>query len=365
MHAQSVAPVVKHVCVLLPCRPLQMLRVSFIRESEMFGRVLKSCCGVVVCAALTVSSGCNFDAALGLQDWGRDLLGVGSGALAIALVAANLQNAAIDDQAGQPQPGVPGPEGPAGPQGPQGLTGATGATGAQGPQGVQGEPGVQGPEGPQGATGAQGPAGPQGATGAPGPAGPQGPQGPAGPAFFSLFVDEFYISAPGDVGPFGEARSGFSTPSLDALVGWKMIVPNAYDGGTPVTMRVVLFYEGQIDPDCQVFRFAVVRLRAGEVVETVDDIWLRLEVPAGQPPNSMLVVDLPINQADGLNLFTGDLAAGQLLGFGITWYDGECRAAEGRAYSILGVEFFDAETAERSGVTVLREEPLECFCPQP
>jgi hypothetical protein len=112
-----------------------------------------------------------------------------------------------------------------------------------------------------------------------------------------------------------------------------------------------------------VFRLAVVRVQPNDTIGTVDDLYVQLDIPTGLPPNPMLVVDLPINTADGLNLFTTDLAAAHLLSFGMEWYDRECRPFEGASYAIVGVEFFESETATASGITVLPAEPTECFCP--
>lgn len=140
-------------------------------------------------------------------------------------------------------------------------------------------------------------------------------------------------------------------------------MPNHYSAGNPVTMRMYLFYDGIVNPECQVFRLAVIRLRRGATLQSFDNIYVQLVVPPGLPEDPLLVVDLPINTPAGLNPFTADLERAQLLAFGMEWYDDECRAPEGSSYSILGVEFFDSATAAAAGITVLPAEPEECFCP--
>jgi hypothetical protein len=275
----------------------------------------------VVVAAMAVSSGCNSGAALGLHDWPRDLLAIGSSALIAALTAANVPPTQVTQD---------------------------------GPQGEQGAPGVPGEQGPQGEPGPQG------------EQGEQGPPGEPGPEFFSVWVDEFWQNQGKDRdGPFGYAGSYQSTPCFGMYgpIGWKVGIPEHYDAGNPVTMRMYMYYDGIVNPDCQVFRMAVVRLVNGGSVETHDNIYVRLDIPGGLPEDPMIVVDLPINRTSGLNLFTADLDSEQLLSFGVEWYDWTCRGDEGESWCMLGVEFFESATTDASGITVLAAEPTECDCP--
>ena len=123
----------------------------------------------LVCVTILVgltAGGCpilNASSALGLQDWGRDLL-----SLPIAVIISELideaqgTNVPIDSAAltaevvdeietsGLIQPGVPGPQGPAGETG---ATGPAGADGATGPAGPEGPAGAEGPAGQDGADG--------------------------------------------------------------------------------------------------------------------------------------------------------------------------------------------------------------------
>ncbi len=140
-----------------------------------------------VLAALAMG-GCpilNPGSALGLQDWGRDLLNIPMAVIIGELIdEAQGENRAVDTQGiyddlygdlyndlnedlqrALDQPEIPGPEGP---QGEQGPVGPEGPEGEQGPQGEQGAQGPQGEQGEQGEQGAQGPAGPRGPAGADG-----------------------------------------------------------------------------------------------------------------------------------------------------------------------------------------------------
>lgn len=182
--------------------------------------------GAAAVAGMAGIGGCplNPGAALGLQDWGRDLLSIPAGVIIGELIdqaqgtntpvniedlrasirdeilAEIANNAAFSGATNQDPSGLVGPEGPAGPagepgssgpagpQGVQGVAGPEGPAGSQGPEGSAGTAAEQGPEGAQGATGPEGQAGPQGEAGAqgaagpPGEAGPQGASGPQGPS---------------------------------------------------------------------------------------------------------------------------------------------------------------------------------------
>lgn len=114
--------------------------------------------------------------ALGLQDWGRDLLSIPVAVIIGEMIdeaqgtnsPITVNGNANDNSSALAAPGAPGPQGAAGEQG------AQGETGAQGPQGETGAAGANGAQGETGAAGAQGPAGPQGAPGAVGPPGAPG-----------------------------------------------------------------------------------------------------------------------------------------------------------------------------------------------
>ncbi len=137
---------------------------------------------LIVLLGAALLTGCG-PGALGLQDWGRDLLSIPASVIIAELIdEAQGTNIPIDQdalssalhdqlynevlteiqqelQSGQTVVAGGGTEGPQGEQGVQGEQGAQGEQGLQGEQGAQGE---QGPQGEQGVQGDAGPAGPAG-----------------------------------------------------------------------------------------------------------------------------------------------------------------------------------------------------------
>lgn len=308
-------------------------------------RFARTCSALAVAGGACASLGCNAGAALWLQDYGRDLLFSG-GALAAALAALGQANEALEQannandtaqnaleiaDASRGQPGDPGPPG---------------QDGADGQNGADGAPGAAGPPGQNGQDGAVG------ANGAP------------GPEFFTNFVDQFF-RPPTNLqggGPGGESEDA---PTFGAAVGWRMILSNRYHAGNPVTMRLYLDADYSLDPgrptECEQFRIAMVRMRNGAPVEAYGpERFILVNIPpnAGQV---FMVIDLPLNVPGGLNL-PNDLTAGQLLGVGMEWSDGECTTL-GRDYRIFGVEFFESPigSAALSGATVSETQPT-CEC---
>ena len=128
--------------------------------------------------------GCNFDKALFLQDWARDLLQNG-GAVAMALAVANLQanQTALDAAQAELEAAQAELEAREGPQGERGAPGAPGEPGEPGLQGDPGDPGLPGADGADGADGTDG------------TDGTDGPDGVPGPTLFSTCIDEFYNCA--------------------------------------------------------------------------------------------------------------------------------------------------------------------------
>lgn len=135
------------------------------RHSTIGGCVASTC--LLLAPVLT---GCGAGA-LGLADWGRDLLLFG-------IIEATNQQANGGSDNGQ-----------------SGL----GAPGAPGEQGAQGEPGPQGPTGPEGPQGPQGDAGATGQTGATGSQGDPGPQGPQGDPGHDSIIAHAVINADGSI----------------------------------------------------------------------------------------------------------------------------------------------------------------------
>lgn len=329
----------------------------------MRNRLTRRICQWSVGLAATASLGCNPGAALWLQDYGRDILFSG-GALAAALGALGLADDALNqadsalnqansafDQAqlalDRAQQAIDQPSG----VGPQGATGATGATGAAGAQGAAGANGADGAQGATGAAGADGQNGLNGADGAP------------GPAFFSGFVDAFFrrpVAVQGDGPVPGDDPNSFGAP-----LGWRMILSNRYTAGNPVTMRLFIDANYALDAgrptDCEQFRLAFVRLTRNQApAQYGSERFLLIDVPENDGA-VFLVVDVPLNTPEGLNL-PNNLAPGQMLGVGMEWSDPEC-ATLGRNYRIFGVEFFEGPVGSATliGATVSETQP-ECIC---
>jgi hypothetical protein len=184
-----------------------------------------------------------------------------------------------------------------------------------------------------------------------------GVEGPAGPEFMDVYIDRFR-----DI----EGSAGAGVLFQDAA-GWRVAIVQPYTTPDPVTMR--LFMTRRLAditaPDCQVFRLAIVRRIAGAPIETVDNIHLLLPAPGEdiQDGSEYLVLDVPINSAAGLDLFMDPpLYLGQLLSFGLEFFDPACPDAD--AYKLFGAEFFEtvAGNESLSGVTILPEVPPECNC---
>ena len=284
---------------------------------------------LVVLCTVGVALGCNGGSALWVNDWVRDL--AWNSATMLAAVGALGQIGTI--------------EGPPGPQGEQGIPGQDGQSG----QGIPGTPGEQGP---------QGEPGPQGDPGDPGD---PGAPGPAGPEFFSVFVDEFFVVPEGTEGHLWSEESApdFWRPDdgggTKQAIGFKTVIPNRYNAAAqnPITMRILLYFT---QPDarpteCEYFEIAGARLQDGQPIQLnyVDPIWLVLD-PRVDIGDTFLVVDVPINTADGLN--GAALAPGEMIGFGLWWVDPEC-TYYAQDYRIVGVEFFESEATALDGASLV------------
>ncbi|MCH9034263.1 MAG: collagen-like protein [Planctomycetes bacterium] len=256
-----------------PCRRAMQLGRSNNAMKKSFGKISRvGLISLLSAGVITVTScdpGVGF---LGLQDYQRDLL-VG-GLLTGVLLGGD---SGTEPTATQGVPGADGADGAAG------SPGADGAQGAPGAPGADGEPGAVGPEGPAGPAGADGPAGTRGAPGAPGADGLQGEPGADGLSLFTIFVDDFFttdgnptgdllvnfvsISEPElgsfsdvicDVGERGdECPQGNGTPSV---VAYRVAIPEGYEAGNDVTMRLSFLRTGDFNGSCFVFSLDAARL---------------------------------------------------------------------------------------------------------
>ncbi len=238
---------------------------------------------------------------------------------------------------GQPIPGLAGPQGE---QGQAGLDGTDGAQGPQGTTGIQGTTGVQGEAGP---------AGQNGADGLPGLPGQTGGTGPAGPTFFDVFIDSFLVPSTsttntGQLSLAVEPTLGL-TPSSAMF---RIAIPPIYDSGNDVAARLFLSRSDAFIDGCFVFAVDITRNRDGMAAQPYGDTrWVRVDAlddfatfngdvsTAAVDAGLSMVIDIPLNTNAGLT-FPNDLAAGDLLTFQLTTFQGD-----GRSYDLLGVELYE------------------------
>jgi hypothetical protein len=128
------------------------------------------CGGALLATLVLLTGGCPSGGAgaLGLQDWGRDLLSIPASVIIAELIdEAQGTNTPIDPNvitnevieqinSGQTIPGVPGPAGADGKDGVNGTNGTNGVDGKDGTNGVDGANGVDGKDGTNGADGTNG-----------------------------------------------------------------------------------------------------------------------------------------------------------------------------------------------------------------
>jgi hypothetical protein len=305
-------------------------------------------------------------------------------------------------------------EGPPGPPGPQGQAGADGQDGAPGPAGADGQDGAPGPPGADGQDGANGTNGRDGTNGTDGQDGLPGPPGPAGGTYFDIFIDDFFTASDVDSYPvYGElpvlqlppphkycsltgvpctvdadcpspaercvtvvtieepAIGVHTVSGTAAPVAFRVAIPQNYDAGYDITMRLFLHRTGEWNEGCQVMTVDAARLRPGSDVETYGTrLWIKTAEYSGTPADGWyLVVDLPINTAAGLN-YPNDLQISEFVAFEfatygtieqvlfppyeVPWY-----AHDGGLYHLLGVEFFESDpgTAALVGAEITNVAP--------
>lgn len=350
--------------------------------------------GLVV--SLSALPGCSPSSALWMQDYQRDLL-FGVGALAISLLTNGATQQPADgiscwdlngNGTGDPEEDVNG----------DGIFSALDCQGPQGPAGQpapdngagQPVPGVDGincwdldgdrvndPEedvnedGVFDALDCQGPQGDQGPSGG-GGSGPAGPQGPPGSTLFDLFIDAFFGNdGTGElpVKPVEITEPYLGTGAADdgtGSIAYRVAIPELYDAGNPVTMRLYFWRTGAQD-GCFAFRMDVFRLMNGTGVLEYgpgdNTRFIKVDVPANPDPAGVfLVIDLPLNIAEGLG-FPNDLDKAHFLAFELStvlndWVvteqgpiDDPITLTDGGAYTLLGVEFFESMSAGDTGIS--------------
>jgi len=313
---------------------------------------------VVLLALLLTKAGCG-NGFLGLQDYQRDLIGLGG----LTWWLLNTDTTGNGDPvAGEPIPGQTGDPGPAGADGADGQTcwdlngngtadlpdedtngdgvvdvfdcaGVDGASGSDGSAGASGQRcwdlngngrGDLATEDSNGdgvvnVADCDGQDGAAGGGGGGGAAGPDGDRTQLQPKLFSILVDDFFTvlgSPEGDltvrVVPISEPALGLLTPRGEqqgGVIGFRVGLPNSYRSPNPVTMRLFFQITGEPNRDCLVFSVNAARLRnRGSVEQHPDTRYVRVltddvengngDVPAivaGLDQGLAFVVDLPIN----------------------------------------------------------------------
>ncbi len=367
-------------------------------------------------AAMLTAPGCGGNDFLGLEDYQRDFLGAIAGALLAQEIAG--------DATGQPVPGADGADcwdlnGNGEGDLDEDLNG-DGAFDALDCVGAGGEPGSPGPSGTSGADGlncwdvnANGIADEQedvngdgifdaldcrgsvGADGASGSSGSSGSSGASGPSFFDIFIDDFFGLNDRFDGTSAEVVGvnpnltvdvvTIDEPILDSpgqsAFAYRVAIPDSYQAGNDVTMRMFFFRTGGFTGDCFIFTVDARHLRAGTGVDAYDDCeaqrsaacgrrWVRVDteiLPTGMTAGDiedtgvLVVVDLPLNSMVGLDLDrNARLAGGDFLAFEVARYEFH----DGRRYQILGVEFFESAsgTAGTEGATVFFDGQPTATC---
>lgn len=269
--------------------------------------VQKGSTALVLTLALLVGPGC--DNFLGLQDWQRDLLGLGLGglgnvgALAVALLTGGPAPAPAPDP-------IPGAEGPQGPAGADGVDGVNGVNGVDGADGVDGN------------------------------------------SLFHIFIDDYFTTIdvpPGEL-PVELVRirepvlgDDGSTSNAADRIAFRVMIPPSYAGANPVTMRLALRrLGGSIGAGAFAFDVYVRRLVDGS---NAIDNYVLVQTFNATPPVAgntfeFQVYDLPLNVAVPNGLGGGTLAAGQLIAVELVTV-----GDDGGEYLLLGVEFYETTTA--------------------
>ncbi|RME37262.1 MAG: hypothetical protein D6788_09850, partial [Planctomycetota bacterium] len=249
--------------------------------------------------------------------------------------------------------GADGADGAAGPAGPAGPAGADGLNCWD----LNGN-GVRDPEEDTNGDGVWDARDCQGAAGPSGPSGPAGPSGADGPEFFDVWVDDFFtanLTTASGLGPFLPVVAvlidePILDPSVNGPIAYRVAIPPRYQVGNDVTMRLFLYRTGFSEGDCFVMTLDARRLRNEGTVEVYGDDcsglpapdcgrrWIRVEDPAPGADGVLLVIDLPLNTAAGLDLerdLSGAerLAPGDFLAFEINKSD---KSDDTRLYQVLG-----------------------------
>jgi hypothetical protein len=203
-----------------------------------------------------------------------------------------------------------------------------------------------------------------------------------GPAsiLFDMFLDDFFTDGDGDstTGNRSLTPTPIEEPAIGptSVVAYRWAVPQLYfDEGyddasfdqNAITMRLYFWREGPVE-DCFTMRLDAYRARHGTGITPYGaPRYVKLDDPATPNPfGTMVVVDLPLNNADGgtangLGL-PADLRVGDFLAFEFNIVPGSTIDPD-VSYAMLGVEFFEsaAEDALLQHATVFAtSDDVDC-----
>ena len=145
-----------------------------------------------------------------------------------------------------------------------------------------------------------------GASGPAGDSGSSGAAGPAGRSLFEIFIDDFFAAAGTGNGDLVVNVVSISEPVLGVdldrtagqlvdAVAYRVAVPQMYDAGNDVTMRLFFERSGPFLGDCFIFTLDARRLRAGPGTSF-----------AGEVVDARVFLDAPFELADGSALWATD-----------------------------------------------------------
>lgn len=222
----------------------------------------------------------------------------------------------------------------------------------------------------------------QGEAGLAGASGSSGAPGAPGIALFHVFVDDFFATSGTPNGALPVLTTDITEPALGTsqlagkfsnTVAYRMAIPEMYNAGNDVTMRIHFYRTGPfLEDECFIMQLDARRLSNGTGVETYGSTrWVRIDFGDATPngvavaiaeEGTLVTIDLPINRSPGLD-FPNDLAVADFLAFELTTFN-----FDSGLYEFLAVEFFETRpgTSTLTGATLFTtnnsEDPAGARC---
>ena len=193
--------------------------------------------------------------------------------------------------------------------------------------------------------------------------------------YFDIFIDDFfagvetdYGSLPVDIAEITEPALGGPRPGSTVAdaprdrIGYRVAVPEVYDAGNDITMRIYFHRTGQFFESCFLFQLDARWMAPGGDIQPFGDThWVLVdtssvssgEVARDNGDGVTLIIDIPLDE-----LATDPLTVRDFLAFEMSEYWGD-----GGVYHLVGVEFMesDAGTALVSGASIHTAPPVD-FC---